>query len=185
MQYPLELMAHGTPAWLVAKGFGHDARFWDRQVERLGRNSLVGTTVRNANQLPEHLVADEHRADWCGEKGYLFMTAGGGCILGIAMTQAADEGHRCRRTSNLVDRLMNRLYRVLYAHRGLHGHQHFSELRQRGWALLLNFIPFAPRAKRPRSDDSPAHRLNQKRYHDDWLQNLLLSASLGGFHHRT
>jgi hypothetical protein len=97
-----------------------------------------------------------------------------------AYTQAG-----CRRTSNMVDRLMNRLYRVLYAHCGLHGHQRSSERRQRGWALLLNFIPFAPRANRPRPFDSPAHRLNQKRYHDDWLQNLLLSASLGGFHHRT
>ncbi|MFM9962908.1 MAG: hypothetical protein ACKV2Q_16990 [Planctomycetaceae bacterium] len=32
----------------------------------LGRNSLVGTTVRNANQLPEHLVADA-RATWWTE----------------------------------------------------------------------------------------------------------------------
>lgn len=308
LQYPLELLAHGNPAWLVAKGFGHDAHFWDRHVERLGRNSLVGTTVRDPGQLPEHLVADEHHADWCGEKAYLPVTAGEGCILGIAVTQAADDAHLadaygtfqaeaaqvdpnyapksvntdgwkatqnawqtlfptvtvilcylhgflkirdrcrkaftlhkriwdvfraptadeftqrmhtfhqetqaetwppavravlaklchrtpeyaraythagCRRTSNMVDRLMNRLYRVLYAHRGLHGHQCSSERRQRGWALLLNFIPFAPRANRPRPYDSPAHRLNQQRYHDDWLQNLMLSASLGGFHHRT
>lgn len=27
---------------------------------------------------------------------------------------------------------------------------------------------------------SPAERLNQKRYHDDWLQNLLVSSSLQG-----
>ncbi len=308
LQYPLELLAHGVPAWLVAKGFGHDAHFWDRHVERLGRNSLVGTTVRDADKLPEHLVADEHHADWCGKKGYLPMTAGGGCILGIAVTESADEAHLaqaygtfqaealqvdpdyapksvntdgwtatqnawttlfptvalilcylhgflkirdrcrkafslhrriwdafraatadeftqllkklqqeteaetwptpvrdalaklwnrvaeyaraygqpgCRRTSNMVDRLMNRLTRVLYAHRGLHGHQRASELRQRGWALLLNFVPFAPRAGQPRTHDSPAHRLNQKRYHDQWLQNLMLSSSLGGFHTRT
>ena len=86
----------------------------------------------------------------------------------------------CRRTSNTVDRLTNRLYRVLYAHRGLHGHQSPSERRLRGWALLLNFCPYAPRAGTPRAHQSPAHRLNQKRYHDNWLQNLLLSASLGG-----
>ena len=93
LQYPLELMAHGVPAWLVAKGFGHDAHFWDRHVERLGRNSLVGTTVRDPDQRPEHLVADEHHADWCGEKAYLPVTAGGGCILGIAVTESADEAH--------------------------------------------------------------------------------------------
>ena len=33
----------------------------------------------------------------------------------------------CHRTSNLVDRLMNRLYRMLYAGRGLHGNQASSE----------------------------------------------------------
>jgi hypothetical protein len=28
---------------------------------------------------------------------------------------------------------------------------------------------------------SPAERLNGKRYHPEWLQNLLVSASLGGY----
>jgi hypothetical protein len=42
------------------------------------------------------------------------------------------------RTSNHVDRLMNRLYRLLYAGRGLHGHHGASERRLRGWALLHN-----------------------------------------------
>lgn len=52
----------------------------------------------------------------------------------------------CNRTSNMVDRLMNRLTRFLYAGRGLHGHQITSELRLRGWALLQNFRPYAPRS---------------------------------------
>ena len=53
----------------------------------------------------------------------------------------------CRRTSNAVDRPMNRLRRLLYAGRGLHGHQASSQRRLRGWALLQNFRPFAPRGK--------------------------------------
>jgi hypothetical protein len=85
------------------------------------------------------------------------------------------------RTSNQVDRLMNRLYRVLYAGRGLHGHQASCERRLRGWALLLNFRPFAPRGGPPRKHHSPAHRLNDKQYHDHWLHNLQISASLCGF----
>jgi hypothetical protein len=85
----------------------------------------------------------------------------------------------------MVDRLTNRLSRVLYAHRGLHGHQRSSERRLRGWARLLHFCPYAPRAGQPRAYQSPAHRLNRKRYHDNWLQNLLLSASLGGLRHQT
>ena len=69
----------------------------------------------------------------------------------------------CRRTSNAVDRPMNRLCRLMYAGRGLHGHQASSERRLRGWALLLNFRPFAKRWG-GRQVQSRAHRLNGKRY---------------------
>ena len=43
----------------------------------------------------------------------------------------------------------DRLCRLMYASRGLHGHQSSSELRLRGWALLLNFRPYAPGATNP------------------------------------
>jgi hypothetical protein len=278
--------------------------YWYRLVERLGRSSLVGTTVRDPARLPMHLAADEHHADWAGRKGYLATTVGGGCILGVALTAAADDDHlrqaygvfaaeacdlepeytpetvntdgwaatrnaflslfpsiavilcflhgflkvrdRCRkardlhrrvwdvyraatveefrrlmgelqqwgagqtwtapvremvgklwaktesyavaydhpgchRTSNAVDRPMNRLCRLMYAGRGLHGHQGSSEARLRGWALLLNFRPYAPRGKCPRTFESPAHRLNGRRYHEHWLHNLMVSTSLMGF----
>ena len=304
LAYPLLLAAHGVPPWLLTIGFGHSDMYWYRVIERLGRNSLVGTTVRDADRLPTHLAADEHHADWAGEKGYIATTVGGGCILGVALTAAADDAHlqeaygtfaseardvapeytpetvntdgwaatrnafralfptiavvlcflhgflkirdRCRkarelhrrvwdvyraataeefrrlmsefqqwcstqvwtasvqemltklwnktesyvvayghpgchRTSNAVDRPMNRLCRLMYAGRGLHGHQRSSELRLRGWALLLNFRPYAPRSNRPRFHDSPAHRLNCKRYHEHWLHNLMASTSLMGF----
>jgi hypothetical protein len=87
----------------------------------------------------------------------------------------------CPRTSNAVDRPMNRLCRLKYAGRGLHGHQGSSESRLRGWALLENFRPYAPRGKCPRAFDSPAHRLNGRRYHQHWLHNLMASTSLMGF----
>src|SRR3954465_12511045 len=304
LAYPLLLAAHGVPAWLLKVGFGRSEMYWHRVVERLGRSSLVGTTVRDAARLPVHLAADEHHADWSGRKGYIATTGGGGCLLGVALTAAADDAHlraaygvfaaeardvepeyapetvntdgwaatrnafrawvpkitvvlcflhgflkirdRCRkahdlhrrvwevyraataeefrrrmgefqrwcgtqtwtasvgemlaklwgrtesyavaydhpgchRTSNAVDRPMNRLCRLMYAGRGLHGHQGTSELRLRGWALLLNFRPYAPRSNRPRAHDSPAHRLNGKRYHEHWLHNLMASTSLMGF----
>jgi hypothetical protein len=278
--------------------------YWYRLVERLGRNSLVGTTVRDQGRLPEHLAADEHHVDWAGEKGFIASTAAEGCLLGISLTQSADDKHLteaygdfadeardvnpdyapktvntdgwpatqnafqalfstitvvlcflhgflkirergrkhhelhrrvwdvyrapnaeafrlrmtelgswsnqqswtqsvrdmvtklinktheyviayehvgCLRTSNTVDRPMNRLHRLVYAGRGLHGHQYSSQLRLRGWALLLNFRPFARRSGQIREHQSPAHRLNGKRYHDRWFQNLLISASLMGY----
>lgn len=303
LEHPLLLLSLGTPCWALTAIFGHNDMYWYRLLERLGRCSLVGTTVRDPARLPEDLAADEHHADWCGEKGYVAFTAGVGCVLGVALTDSADEAHltdaygqfaresrdvkpeyapktvntdgwfatrnafralfstivpilcflhgflkirdRCRkahelhdrvwevyraitasdfrqrmatfrawcqqsnwpkavletvtklwnheseyvvsyshpgchRTSNLVDRLMNRLTRFLYAGRGLHGHQSSCERRLRGWALLQNFRPFAPRSGEPRKYQSPAHRLNQKQYHPHWLHNLQVCASLAG-----
>lgn len=308
LENALLLLSLNTPCWAVTKVCGRNDMFWQRLLERLGRNSLVGTTVRDPQQLPEHLAADEHHGDWCGEKGYVAVTVGGGCILGLALSESADEEHlteaygqfaaeaqevnpeyapqtvntdgwcatrnafvavfqtivtvlcflhgflkirdRCRkarelhqrvwdvyraenaeefqrrmtalreyceqgdwpqvvvdmvtklcnrtpeyavsyqhpgchRTSNAVDRLMNRLTRLLYAGRGLHGHQRSSELRLRGWALLHNFRPFAPRSGPPREHQSPAHRLNRKQYHKHWVHNLQVCASLMGCRGRT
>ena len=89
----------------------------------------------------------------------------------------------CHRTSNAVDRPMNRLCRLMYANRGLHGHQGSSELRLRGWALLLTFAPTPSEQPAPHPRQS-AHRLNGKRYHEHWLHNLMASTSLMGFRNR-
>lgn len=303
VEYPLLLASFGVPYWLLTLGFGRNDMFWHRLVERMGRNNLVGTTVRDPKRLPEHLAADEHHVDWNGAKGYVATTAAEGCILGVGLTKAADDAHLtaaygdfaaaarvldpayapktvstdgwaatqnaflacfssivvilcflhgflkirdrsrknhelhrnvwevywaktaaefrsrmesfrtwfesqtwtasvremaaklwkrteeyvvaydhpgCRRTSNAVDRPMNRMHRLLYAGRGLHGHQAGSQRRLRGWALLLNFRPFAKRSGQVREHQSPAHRLSGKRYSESWLENLQVSASLMG-----
>ena len=52
----------------------------------------------------------------------------------------------------------------------------------RARARLYNFRPWNPATTRANDGwQSPAERLNEHRYHDDWLQDLLISASLGGF----
>jgi hypothetical protein len=306
LAYPLLLASFGVPNWVLTLGFGHSDMFWHRVVERIGRASVVGTTVRDPAQLPEHLAADEHHVDWNGAKGYVATTAADGCILGIALAPSADEEHLtvayrefaaearavdpgyaprtvntdgwaatqnafracfagiavilcflhgflkirdrcrknrdlhervwdvfraptgsafrtamsafrswfegqswtapvreavaklwnriaeyaaayehpgCRRTSTAVDQPMNRLCRLMYAGRGLHGHQASSQRRLRGWALLHNFRPFARRGCQVRPEGSRAHRLNGKRYSDHWFENLQLAASLMGRHH--
>ena len=93
LAYPLLLASFGVPMWVLTLGYGHNEMFWYRHVERLGRNSLVGTTVRDPARLPEHLAADEHHVDWSGEKGYIATTAAEGCLLGIALTKSADDAH--------------------------------------------------------------------------------------------
>ncbi len=308
LEKPLLLLAVHTPIWVVTQIFGKHDMYWQRLLERMGRNSLVGTTVRVPEKLPEHLAADEHHLKWRGKKGFLAMVAAKGCILAAALTKSADEQHltqaykvfdteardvdpdwqpksintdgwkatrnslrslfpkvlltvcflhgflkirdRCRkdhglhervwnvyraesavefrtemaelqqwsetqelrapvqtaleklfsraddyaasyeqpdayRTSNQVDRPMNRIHRSLYASRGIHGHQASSERRLRGLSLLENFRPFAPRSNTERKHQSPAHRLNGKSYHANWLHNLQISASLQGFRHGT
>ncbi len=88
----------------------------------------------------------------------------------------------CHRTSNLVDRLLRRLDHHLYCGQHLHGSKGAAERGLRGWALIHNFAPSCPwTARETPGLRSPAERLNGKRYHADWLQNLLISSSLGGY----
>jgi hypothetical protein len=283
--------------------------YWYRLERSLGRNSLVGTTVQEAQRLPRHLVADEKHTTRDGQKVYLAVTAGSECCLGMAVAETADEdaltkaygvfrdeachlapeyrpetvntdgwsatqaawrtlvprvtlilcflhaflkirerakhlkatfealrkrvweayhapeprsfsqrlrrlrewaqdhvdkkvvrekvlalcGKRpaflkayahpgCHRTSNQVDRVLRRLDYHLYCGQHLHGSTQNAEAGLRGWALIHNFAPLCPRTVRATPGlRSPAERLNGKRYHAEWLQNLLVSASLGGY----
>ena len=85
------------------------------------------------------------------------------------------------RTSNLIDRLMQRMDRHLFSTQYFHGDLRSAELSIRGWALIHNFAPFNPyTVKRHAGWRSPAEAMNQFRYHDNWLQNLLISTSLVG-----
>ena len=93
LEFPLLLASFGVPAWVLTVGFGRNDMFWYRLLERLGRNSLVGTTVRDPARLPEHLTADEHHVDWAGEKGFVASTAAEGCLLGLSLTKSADDAH--------------------------------------------------------------------------------------------
>ena len=88
-------------------------------------------------------------------------------------------GHR---TSNMLDRVMRSMSRYFEDAQHLHGGQEACALHCRAWALLYNFRPWHPAVARANQDwRSPAERLNRHRYHDNWLQNLLVSASLGGY----
>ena len=88
-------------------------------------------------------------------------------------------GHR---TSNMLDRLMRGMNG--YFDRGQHQHGSRTACRMhcRAWALLWNFAPRHPATTRKDGGwRSPAERPNQHRYHDCWLQNLLVAASLDGY----
>lgn len=89
------------------------------------------------------------------------------------------QGHR---TSNMLDRIMRPMNRYFFDAQHLHGSRATNERHVRGWALLWNFAPWNPATTKANADwRCPAERLNKHRYHDSWLQNLLISASLGGY----
>jgi hypothetical protein len=88
-------------------------------------------------------------------------------------------GHR---TSNMLDRLMRGMNRYFDHGQHLHGSRGACRLHCRAWALLWNFAPWhAATTRKNRGWRCPAERLNRYRYHECWLQNLLISASLGGY----
>ncbi len=84
----LLLRKFGVPYWGLVYVFGHNPMYWYRQEIGLGRNSIVGTTVRRG-ALPEHLLADEHHQPRDGEKNYIATTVGNGCCLGAALAESA------------------------------------------------------------------------------------------------
>ena len=65
---PLFLRKFGVPFWALARVFGRDPMYWYRLECGLGRFSVVGTTVRQA-EVPEHLLADEHHQTLDGAEG--------------------------------------------------------------------------------------------------------------------
>lgn len=84
---------------------------------------------------------------------------------------------QARRTSNMLDRLMIPMDRWLFHRRYFHGHLISAEKSIRSWALIKNFSPYSPRSKLSKDWLSPAHKLNGKVYHENWLHNLLISTS--------
>jgi hypothetical protein len=298
----------GVPYWGLTHVFGHNDMYWERLELGLGRNSIVGTTVKRPDQLPQDVLADEKHTRLNGDTVYVATTVGDDCVLGASVAVHADEKDlteayqqfkteaqnvqpdyqpatvntdgwaatqlawqslfanimliacflhafikirdRCKRmqehfsdickrvwdtyhatspqlfmdkcaalktwatqtlppgpgldailklcarapefikayeyptahrTSNMLDRLMDHMDRLFYTARYFHGHLMTAEYGVRAGALLANFLPYCPRATVADQYQSPANKLNGFVYHKNWLHNLLISASMGGY----
>jgi len=102
--------------------------------------------------------------------------------LNLRFFSAAYDCPAAFRTSNMLDRLMQRMDRRLFSAQYFHGSLCSANRNIRGWALIHNFAPFNPRTIALKDGfKSPAEMLNRSHYHDNWLHNLLISASLGGY----
>ena len=86
------------------------------------------------------------------------------------------------KTSNMMDRLMRSMNRHAFNSQMFHSTISSTSKNFRAFALLYNFTPSSSAAwDESKILTSPAARLNGFVYHDDWLHNLLISTSLGGF----
>lgn len=88
--HALFLQGFGVPFWALTHVFRRDDMYWYRLTTAVGRNSIVGTTVKHPESLPGDLLADEKHTKHCGDKVYAAVTAGQDCVLGAAMCQGAD-----------------------------------------------------------------------------------------------
>jgi hypothetical protein len=81
---------------------------------------------------------------------------------------------------------MNHQDRYLYSMQYFHGTLESARLQLRAMALLWNFHPYTQRTwfTDPQRS-SPFAELNGFVYHDNWLHNLLIAASMNGYVPRT
>lgn len=81
----LFLRSYGVPFEALAYVFGRDASFYQRAWLQLGRPSLVGTTIKDEEKLPAHIVADEKVTWLSGKEVYVATTVAKGCFLGAGL----------------------------------------------------------------------------------------------------
>lgn len=86
-----------------------------------------------------------------------------------------------RKTSNMLDRLMKFQDRRLYASQNFHGTLPSANAAVRAHALLINFCPYSTQTIHNKGGiNSPFEQVNGFVYRENWLENLLVAASLGG-----
>jgi hypothetical protein len=98
----------------------------------------------------------------------------------LPLYSSAYDSPGAHRTSNMLDRLMQRMDRHLFDMQFFHGEKASANRSIRSWALVQNFAPSNPNTvKKYQTFDSPADRFNRFSYPGNWLENLQISASRG------
>jgi len=83
------------------------------------------------------------------------------------------------RTSNMIDRLINRRDRRLQIGKWGHGSAVSSEKNLRSFCLIQNFIPYCPLVRTKNElNNSAFEKLNKKKYSENWTENLLIATSI-------
>jgi hypothetical protein len=153
----------------LADSFNEAARRVWEAYEATSKSSFSQRLRRLREWAAEHVpdsAMKKHILDLCAKRDR------------FTKSYAHDHAHR---TSNMVDRLMKFYDRACFDSQYFHGTLASGQQRVRAWAILWNFCPSSPiTVKKHGGQLSPAERLNAKRYADNWLENLLISASMNG-----
>lgn len=159
--------------------------YWYRIEQSLGRNSIVGTTIRKPEDIPKHLdyiYSTYPQITWVVWKSNVldvFVNPIKKLRKNISQYKVAYDHPGAQLTSNMLERLMQRMDIHLFSSQYFHGTLDAANLSIRGWTLIQNFAPSNPyTVQKHNGYQSPAERLNAFCYHDNWIQNLLISASL-------
>lgn len=91
MKWPIFLLRFGVPFWAIAMVFGMYAMYWYRCWIDFGKNSLIGTSLVSAQDLPANILCDEEHTRVKGKKAYIATTVAQGCILGAEVISKADQ----------------------------------------------------------------------------------------------
>lgn len=87
----LFLRRWNVPFWALTHLYGRNDMFWYRLEKSFGHLSIVGTTVKKKENLPEDVLADEKHTTHDREKVFVATTAAKGAILGASLATQADE----------------------------------------------------------------------------------------------
>src|SRR6266478_6992187 len=85
----LYLRHWGVPFDALVYVFGRNAMYWYRAELALGRPRIVGSTVKQPEKLPAHVLADEKHTWALGQEVSVPTTVGGGGLLGATVAEAA------------------------------------------------------------------------------------------------
>jgi len=87
----LFLRKYNVPFHALSYVFGVNPMKLFRKSQDLGRNRIVSTTIKCAEDLPEHVIADEKHTWIRGEKAYIATTVANHCILGASIVENANK----------------------------------------------------------------------------------------------
>ena len=89
--HPLNLKRWAVPNDALSQTFGRDPKVYERAMRALGTFPIVATLFTRAEQLPEHLVADEKFTRLDGQRTYIATTAARGAILGAELVGSSSD----------------------------------------------------------------------------------------------